>query len=43
VVDRYRIKEASVSDVVKMLKQMDKWPACRVAYQRHYPNPPPRK
>jgi hypothetical protein len=38
-VDRYRIKNVSVSDAVKTLKQMDKWKACRLAYQRHYPDP----
>jgi hypothetical protein len=43
VVDRYRMKDVSVSDVVNTLKQMDKWKACRLAYQRHYPDPPLRK
>jgi hypothetical protein len=35
-VDRYRMKDVSVSDAVNTLKQMDKWKACRLAYQRHY-------
>jgi hypothetical protein len=43
VVDRYRMKDVSVSDAVNALKQMDKWKACRLAYQRHYPDPLLRK